>query len=360
MTDCESRFAALCEDALATACDAPSVAAAIHCPALGVDWRGGALRGEPITTAFADVPFRIASITKPFVAAVIHRLALAGKLGVTDAIAAHVRPETASILKHDGRYDPGAIRISHLLTHTSGLPDHTATPGYQAAVTETPGRRWQRHEQIALAVSEGRRIGMPGETYAYSDTGYVILGEIVEQASGRPLAEAVRHGLEFEAIGLATTWWEALEPPPRHAPAPARLAFADGDGMDHDPSFDLFGGGGLVSTVGDLNRFFAALLTGRVLGSEPLAGALATPAALRPTDAPRWRTHNHLLSSMAVGRHWALGHTGFWSGASVRIPALGAGIAVSLNCGSPEASAAARALLDGLADTLDAIGVPAR
>lgn len=358
MTDWEQKFAALCEAALATAASAPSVAAAVHCPARGVDWQGGAARGEPIAPAFADVPFRIASITKPFVAAAIQRLALAGRLAMTDAVAAHVTPGTAAALTQGG-YDPEAIRISHLLTHTSGLPDHTATPGYQAAVGETPGRRWQRHEQIALSMSEGHRVGAPGETYAYSDTGYVILGEIVERASGRPLAEVVRHSLEFEAIGLATTWWEALEPPPRHAPAPARLVFADGEGMDYDASFDLFGGGGLVSTVGDLNRFFAALLTGRLLGSEPLAGALATPAALRPADAPRWRTHNHLLSSMAVGRHWALGHTGFWSGAAVRIPMLGAGIAVSLNCGSPEAFAAARALLDGLADTLDAIGDPA-
>lgn len=358
MTACGQKFAALCEEALAAAPDAPSVAAAIHCPSRGVDWQGGALRGKPITPAFADVPFRIASITKPFVAAAIHRLAAAGKLAITDAIADHVTTGTAAILTQGG-YDPKAIRISHLLTHTSGLPDHTATPGHQAAVKDTPARRWQRQEQIALAMSEGHRVGLPGETYAYSDTGYVILGEIIERSSGRPMAEVVRHCLEFEAIGLADTWWEALEPPPRHAPAPARLGFAGGDGMDYDASFDLFGGGGLVSTVGDLNRFFAALLSGRLLATEQLAGALATPAALRPADAPRWRTHNHLLSSMAVGRHWALGHTGYWSSAAVRLPALGAGIAVSLNGSGPEAFAAARTLLDRLADTLDAMGEPA-
>lgn len=359
MTDREHRFAALCEDALAQAGGAPSVAAAIHCPSRKVDWQGGARRGEPITPAFADVPFRIASITKPFVAAAIHRLAAAGKLAVSDAIADHLAPETTAALQH-GRYDPGAIRIAHLLSHTSGLPDHTATLGYMAAVKATPRRRWYRAEQIALATTEATPLGAPGETYAYSDTGYLILGEIIERTSGRPIAEAVRSLVGFDDIGLASTWWEELEPAPPHAPPPARLVFDGKEGMEYDPSFDLFGGGGLISTVSDLNRFFAALLSCRVLDGERLAGALATPAALRPGDAPHWRTHNLLLSSMAVGRHWALGHTGYWSSAAVRLPALGAGIAVSLNCSGPEAFGAARALLDRLADTLDAMGEPAK
>ncbi|MFO6448323.1 serine hydrolase domain-containing protein [Erythrobacter sp. NE805] len=347
-------FSRLCSEALARAGSAPSVAAAVRCPARGVDWQGGAVRGAPIGPGFADRPFRIASITKPFVAAAIHRLAETGRLAIADPVAGFLLPRTNAMLR-DGGHDPAALRIAHLLTHTGGLPDHTATASYRAAVAATPDRRWERQEQVALAITEARPVGAPGEVYSYSDTGYVLLGEIVEQVSGQPLAGAVRQLLDYARLGLASTWWEGAEPPPHGALPPARLAVGAAEGMDYDPSFDLFGGGGLIATLADCNRFLAALLGGEVLAMPHLVGALATPAARRPADAPTWRTHNHLLASMAVGRHWALGHTGFWGSAAVRIPALGADIAVSLNCGDPEAFAAARALLGGLADALDTI-----
>jgi D-alanyl-D-alanine carboxypeptidase len=347
----DETFAHLCHAALERTPCAPGVIAAVDCPAKRIAWQGGASRGEALSEAFAETPFRIASITKPFVAASIHRLAELRHLAITDPIIAMIAPETVASLR-EGGYRPEAIRFTHLLSHTSGLPDHTATPSYVAAIANTPQRRWTRREQIALATREGQPHGEPGEVYAYSDTGYIILGEVLERATGSSLSGAVRELVGFARLNLRGTWWELLEPAPRGVPAPASLDYAGGEGMAYDPSFDLFGGGGLMSTVGDCNRFMRALASGEVLGCRTLAGALATPLAARAAGSADWRTHSHLLASMAVGPHWALGHTGYWASACAFLPDLDAAITVTLNSGDRAAFAETRALVAGLAEAL--------
>lgn len=350
--DLAGRLGRLVADAFEACPPSPSIAVAVACDRRGFRWQAGTCRGEPLTSEAAEIPFRIASITKPFVACSIHRLALEGRLSVAQPIAGMLRPETVETLAKGG-HDAHSIRISHLLAHTSGIPDHSQTAGYMAVVERDPQRRWQRLEQVALAALEAAPLGAPGDVYAYSDTGYVLLGEILEQATGAPLAAAVRRLLDFGQLGLKSSWWELMETPPPGLPAPARVRVGEIDGMAVDPSFDVYGGGGLISTVGDLNRFFRALVGGGILPAEALAGALATPAARRAAGMPDWRTHSFLLASMAAGRHWALGHTGFWGSAAVRLPALGASIAITLNSGDPAGPATARALLGSIVDTLE-------
>lgn len=343
---------ALVDSAFANCPESPSIAVAVSCERLGLEWRAGARRGEPLTAAGADVPFRIASITKPFVATAVHLLAAEGRLRLSQPVAELLRPETSAVLA-GGAHDPTAIRVAHLLSHTSGLPDHTTTPSYRAAATATPERRWERIEQVALAASESQPLGVPGEVYSYSDTGYVLLGEIIEQATGETLAAAVRRLLDFRRIGLPSTWWELMETCPDGVPPPARVRVGEIDGMAVDPSFDLYGGGGLLSSVADLNRFFMSLLLGEILPGEGLAGALATPAAVRAADMPDWRTHSFILASMKAGKYWALGHTGFWGSAAMRLPATGTSIAVTLNSGDPAAAIAARGLICAIVDAID-------
>ncbi len=303
---------------------------------LGLRWEGAAGLAGPETPMTAHHPVRIASNTKTYVAAAVLRLAEEGRLGIDDPIAAHLPDETSALLIGDG-YRPDQMTVRHLLTHTSGLYDHSDSQKYGDAIMADPQHRWTRTEQVEAAMAWGQPWGAPGEIYTYCDTGYVLLGAIIEQASGRPLAAAVRRLLRFDELDLASTWWEDLEPPPEGVPGRAHQYIDETDTFAFDPSFDLHGGGGLVATVADMARFERALFSGGVFSDPATADLMVTTvegAAARP-DADD--------AALAPGAYrmgiWvaeidgvtAYAHSGFWGTAAVFVPELDLSVAATVN-----------------------------
>jgi D-alanyl-D-alanine carboxypeptidase len=333
----------------------PSINATVLSPAHGLAWTGVAGKdrfgGTPVT---GPLPFRIASSTKPFVAATVLRLVEQGKLRLADPITAMISDQTAAQLRQGG-HDPDRILLRHLLEHTAGLPDHAQMEAYVCRILKDPKHRWTRAEQIALAM-ETKPLAAPGVSFSYSDTGYVILGEIVERASGMPLAQAVRTNTRLDALGLKSTWWEALEPAPRGVPARAHQYLGTVDVTDWDPGMDLHGGGGLVSTTPDLAVWYRSVLTGGVFGDpRTLAMALATPfvTVVGPVRAP----HAPLMGVMPFGRHMCWGHGGFWGTMVLYCPDIDTAVALSVNMNGAAQKKGIAELLDGLAATLEAAGV---
>jgi D-alanyl-D-alanine carboxypeptidase len=242
---------------------------AVHAPSF--DWTGAA--GNVKAT---DV-FRAASITKTFVAAATLVLVEQNKVSLTQSIVDVLTPATVTQLR-DGGYDVAAINVRQLLTHTAGLYDYTQTDTFNTRIFAEPSHRWTRAEQIALAMDEGEVVNAPGAAYAYGDTAYVLLGEILEVSTGLGLAESLRALLPLDA--LPNTWLESLEPAP--SGAAARLShplYGTTDTFDWDPSWDLFGGGGLVSSTADLVTFMRALFEGDIF-SDP--ATIVTMIAVPP------------------------------------------------------------------------------
>ena len=244
----------------------PGAMLRVEAPALGLAWADAVgvadLRtGDPLRP---DQTIRIASITKSFVAAAVLRLVEGDRLELDAPLADHLRSETTALLQ-DGGYDPQAITIRMLLQHTSGLFDFATSESFLGLVAQNPQHRWSRAEQVALAMTAGEPTGLPGATYAYSDTGYVLLGEVIETVTGQSMAKAVRDLLRFREIGLGSTWFESVEPVPEGAPRRAHQYIEALDANDFDPSLDLFGGGGLISNLEDLSTFYRRLLQGGVL-----------------------------------------------------------------------------------------------
>jgi D-alanyl-D-alanine carboxypeptidase len=136
-------------------------------------------------------PFRIASNTKTFTAAATLRLVEQGAIGLDDPLAERASPELVALLRQDG-YAVDAITIRQLLQHTSGLYDYAEDPNDEAEVTADPGRRWIRADQVREATRLGDPLGPPGQQFAYSDTGYILLGDIIERATGKTLGAAYR------------------------------------------------------------------------------------------------------------------------------------------------------------------------
>ena len=228
-------------------------------------------------------PFRIASVTKSFVAAALFRLSEQKALHLHDPIENALSRETRAQLAGAG-YDPLKITIRHLLTHTSGIRDHLSDQ-YQTAVLNDPQKKWAPTDQIAFSSGLGGPLFEPGRGFSYADTGYILLGEIIEVASSEPLAEAVRLLLKFDQLGLHNTWWEALEQPRTELSNLRTQYFGEANGRSWDPSFDLFGGGGLISTTQDLCVLMRALVRGNLFDNPAtLAAGLWVPEVARNED----------------------------------------------------------------------------
>lgn len=240
----------------------------VELPSQHLVWRhaaGGIERGgEP---ALPTSPFRIASITKTYTGVVITQLAAEGRLQFDDLMVHHLPPEHLDVVPRlhvlDGVSYGETITVRQLLTHSSGLFDYAQSEGFYGKIIEDPGRPWTPREMLEGAAVWGAPHFPPGGGYgyAYSDTGYVLLGLIIEHLDGRPLHEAYRARI-LDPLGLSNTYLEGFEP---HRGT--RMTHPHEGEFDTSPihgSAD-WAGGGLVADTDDLAAFVQALAAGRVV-----------------------------------------------------------------------------------------------
>lgn len=306
----------------------PARAAYVIAPKIGVE--GVVAAG--VRKLGSNVPldghetFRIASQTKTFTAVAVLRLVEEGRLQLDQPIKSLISPELEAALTGAG-YPVDLITVRQLLNHTSGMPDYAMDPAYQAAVTAQPQKRWTRLEQVQWAMKM-QPAGAPGAKFVYSDTGYVLLGDIIERVTGKAQAAAYRSLIDFDGLGLHNTWFETLEPAPAGAPPRAGQSIGGQDTTGVDPSFDLYGGGGLVSTLEDQAHFIRDLFDGKVFHR---AATLDLMKAIPPVNGP-----DGVPTSYALGIHkntfdgiecW--GHSGFWGSSAYYCPSEQLSIALN-------------------------------
>ncbi len=229
--------------------------------------------GEPLTPAHR---FRVASVMKLFVAAVVLQLVDEGVLAL-DAEAAVV----------------GGVTVRQLLNHTSGLPNyHDDIVELFEPYRRDPAHSWPLgpHELLA-ATLERPRVFPPGEGWAYTGSNYLALGLLVEELTGTTLREELRRRI-FEPLGLDATDLPA-DPSATDGLArgyfPADNPLIPGTGPVDATELDLpfnWAGGGVVSTGRDLARFLQGLLGGELLPPGLRAEMLRTvPSGWEESDA---------------------------------------------------------------------------
>ena len=163
----------------------------------------------------------------------------------------------------------GEIRIRHLLSHRSGLPE------YESFMPKGSPDDWTPQRIVEFALANGTQIA-PGEAFIYSNPGYVLAGEIVASERDEPLSGWLRREV-FEPHGMADTWSGGDEAFPRERLARQYVfdsACPDAPPEDSSAWFPLSGigaAGDLVTTPRDLARGFHALFTGQVLDPAALA-----------------------------------------------------------------------------------------
>jgi D-alanyl-D-alanine carboxypeptidase len=270
-----------------------------------------------------DQPVRIASNTKTYTASAILRLVERGTIALSDPIEKHLPAEFTRELKRGGMATD-VITIDHLLSHRSGLNEHPSVPSYVASVTTNPTKRWTRLEQVQWLVDSLKPVGAPGERFKYSDTGFILLGAIIERYTGKNFGGGVRELVGLDKLGLRGTWMETLEPAPAGIAPRAHQYMGGNDSFGLDPSFDLYGGGGIAATVADMAGFTTAVLTGRVF-EKP--ATLDSMMVIRSTGL--YDSYGYGLFRVNIAGRRGYGHSGFWGTISVHFPAEGVTIAVA-------------------------------
>jgi len=208
-----------------------------------------------------DTRFRLGSVTKQFTAASILLLEERGKLKTDDPVKKLMPDAPAAWDK---------ITIFHLLTHTSGIPSFTGFPDYaaQEPFATTPDKLVARFRDKPLEFQ-------PGEKWSYSNSGYVLLGYLIEKASGESYQQFVQENI-FGPLGMKDSGYDS-----NSAIIPKRAAgYAPGKNGPVNAGFIHmsvpFSAGGLYSTTGDLLRWEEGLFGGKLLSAASLA-KMTTP-----------------------------------------------------------------------------------
>jgi D-alanyl-D-alanine carboxypeptidase len=228
--------------------------------------------GEPVS---AGLSHRIGSITKTFVATTVLQLAGEGRIELDAPV---------------GRYLPGlvpaevgrAVTVRMLLNHTSGIGDYDTELVKTRHDVVTVGRTTYRPEQLARIGLAAARTNAPGERWSYSNTNYVLAALIVEKVTGHSYRTEVSRRI-LRPLGLRDTYFEGADPVIRAPHMHAYLPWTGGRLRDFD-RYDMswaWGVGEIVSTAADLDVFYAALLTGRLLPA-PLLAQMQTTVVMDP------------------------------------------------------------------------------
>jgi CubicO group peptidase (beta-lactamase class C family) len=208
--------------------------------------------------ATPETKYRIGSITKQFTAAAILKLQEQGKLSVQDKL--------SKFIPDFPRGDE--VTVHHLLTHTSGIHSYTNSPGFLSVATVEV-----KPEELIQSFKNDRFDFAPGQKFLYNNSGYFLLGAIVEKLSGQSYAEYLRTTF-FDPLGMKSTGVHNS-----HDIIPGEAyGYAWENGRIVKPlNWDMSragGAGALYSTVGDLFLWNEALFGGKVLSQTSLAAAL--------------------------------------------------------------------------------------
>ncbi len=259
--------------------------------------------------------FRIASVTKTYVAAAILRLMEKQVLRLEDPISKHLSPAHAAILAQD--YDLEKITIQQILRHSAGFFDHTNAPEFFGKVFATPDFEWTRTAQLQLGVEKGNPIGPPGDQFSYSDMGYVILGELIETYTGKSLDGGVKELLGLERLGLDRTDFERIDP--QTDQLRIHQYYQGKDTYDFSPTIDYYGGGGILSNTAGLVDFFQALFQGKVFENPATLKLMLEPVTY--PSKPRMDYQMGMYRVQVNGMD-AYCHSGFWGTQVLYIPKL--------------------------------------
>ncbi|PER06380.1 D-alanyl-D-alanine carboxypeptidase [Bacillus cereus] len=219
-------------------------------------------------TMKTDFRFRIGSVTKTFIATVLLQLSGENRLNLDDSIEKWL----PGVIQGNG-YDSNQITIRQILNHTSGIADYVNSKDFDIMDTK---KSYTAEEFVKMGISLPPDFA-PGKGWSYSNTGYVLLGILIEKVTGNSYAEEVENRI-IEPLDLSNTFLpgnSSVIPGTKHARGYFQL---DGASELKDVTYINPGSsdGDMISTADDLNKFFSYLLGGKLLKEQQLKQMLTT------------------------------------------------------------------------------------
>ena len=289
-----------------------------------------------------DSIFEAGSVSKQFTAAAVMLLARDGKLSLDDQVRKYIPelPDYQPLAAPKPPGGEGGLTVRHMLNHTSGLRDW----GSVAGIGGWP-RTTRVHTQAHMLDIVGRQHALnftPGTRYSYSNTGFNLAAMIVSRVSGMPFPEFTRLRL-FDPLGMTHTSWR--DDYTRIVKGRA-IAYSDRDGFHTDMPFEnVYGNGGLLTTVGDL------LTWNQHLDSPSAADAKLVAEQQQPAKFNDGRPNGYAIGFF-VGSHQGLrevfhsGSTAGYSAFLTRFPDQHVSVAVLCNVAGANATQYAHSVAD--------------
>ncbi len=210
-------------------------------------------------------PFHAASIGKLFTAVIIMQLAEEGALDIADPIADYLAADVRAGLFVHGGVDYGQeVTIGQLMEHSSGVADYFADPvdtglTVQQDITQNVDTLWTPEMLLAVSRQRQHAVGAPGKQFHYSDTGYVLLGLIIEKVEQKPFHQVLADRI-FVPLAMVDSYMPYRSTPTNPEPLPLADIWVDGVNIRAARSISAdWAGGGVVTTPDDLVRFNQAV-----------------------------------------------------------------------------------------------------
>jgi len=298
----------------------------VETPTWPEGWTGAAGADDGGRPPTARSAVRIASVTKVVTATAVLVLCDRGRCRLEDPLSRHLPAklvERVHVL--DGHSYGADITLRQLLDHTSGLPNFFSEAPVLAAILDGGGRRrFAPLDLLEVAIAGDAPSFPPGMGRAYTDTGFLLAGLIVERLTGTSLQDAYRE-LVLDPAGMPGTWLESSDEAPRSGPVMAH-EFQGRDITDMDVTVD-WAGGGLVSTAADLAALLVALRDGRLTSDE----AWRDMTTWSPGPVGFYDDYGVGLGRYRIGATQLIGHHGIWGAFAFWSPECDAVITGTVN-----------------------------
>jgi D-alanyl-D-alanine carboxypeptidase len=224
------------------------------------------------TNVDTNTPFHIASVGKLFTATLIGHLMDEGQLQLDDPIQNYLdEPMLEGLFIFEGIDYKDEVTIQNLLSHTSGVADYFAVEdgGIAKDLYLSPDTFYTPQSLVKYTQEHQSAYFAPGNGYHYSDTGYILLGLIIETVSGKSF-DTMLHEVIFDPLQMNDTYLMFYSEPQNGKQAIAEV-WIDGHEVSQYQSVSMdWAGGGVISTLNDLATYIRALYHGQIISRDTL------------------------------------------------------------------------------------------
>lgn len=208
-----------------------------------------------------------------------------------------------------------ALTVRHLMQHTSGIPEHVESEEFSKAIVASPDKVWSAEDILSYSLDK-KPLFEAGQGWSYADTNFCLLGAVIEAVTRKPLFDGIRSevlsrvslkatepqkGLRIKGLVQGYTIVDGLFGMKGAVLKDGRLPF--------DPQME-YGGGGMITTSGDLARWAVALYGGKVI--SPASVALMTAGVPAKTGPSEKYGLGCQIRPSEFGETW--GHNGWFPG----------------------------------------------